>query len=70
MFLVFPGPLCNQLGVILRKPIWPPESQTSLASSLSFARSFPTFTALQPFVLVLWSDQANCPLFMGRVTQP
>lgn len=35
VFLVFPGPLCNQLGVILRKPIWPPESQTSLALSLS-----------------------------------
>ncbi|XP_042558984.1 plasma protease C1 inhibitor [Clupea harengus] len=44
--------------------------EAAAASSLSFARSFPTFTALQPFILVLWSDQANCPLFMGRVTQP
>lgn len=44
--------------------------EAAAASSLSFARSFPTFSAMQPFILVLWSDQANCPLFMGRVTQP
>lgn len=44
--------------------------EAAAASSLSFARSFPSFSAMQPFILVLWSDQANCPLFMGRVTQP
>lgn len=44
--------------------------EAAAASSLSFARSFPSFSALQPFVLVLWSDQAKCPLFMGRVTRP
>ncbi|XP_041960317.1 plasma protease C1 inhibitor [Alosa sapidissima] len=44
--------------------------EAAAATSLSFARSFPSFSAMQPFILVLWSDQANCPLFMGRVTQP
>ncbi|XP_073322995.1 plasma protease C1 inhibitor [Pagrus major] len=36
----------------------------------SFSRSFPSFSALRPFVMLLWSDQANVPLFIGRVTDP
>ncbi|XP_062379563.1 plasma protease C1 inhibitor [Sardina pilchardus] len=44
--------------------------EAAAATSLSFARSFPSFSAMQPFILVLWSDQASSPLFMGRVTQP
>lgn len=37
---------------------------------LSFSRSFPSFHALRPFIMLLWSDQANVPLFIGRVTDP
>ncbi|XP_035992873.1 LOW QUALITY PROTEIN: plasma protease C1 inhibitor [Fundulus heteroclitus] len=40
------------------------------ATSLSFSRSFPTFIALRPFIMLLWSDQADVPLFIGRVTEP
>ncbi|XP_045902900.1 plasma protease C1 inhibitor [Micropterus dolomieu] len=39
-------------------------------TSMSFSRSFPSFTALRPFIMLLWSDQANVPLFIGRVTDP
>ncbi|XP_040892483.1 plasma protease C1 inhibitor [Toxotes jaculatrix] len=39
-------------------------------TSVSFSRSFPAFTALRPFILLLWSDQAKVPLFIGRVTDP
>ncbi|XP_056319926.1 plasma protease C1 inhibitor [Danio aesculapii] len=28
------------------------------------------FSALQPFVLILWSDEAAAPLFMGRIINP
>lgn len=44
--------------------------EAGAASSLSFSRSYSAFSALQPFVLVLWSDEANVPLFVGRVTDP
>ncbi|KAM3864878.1 plasma protease C1 inhibitor [Diretmus argenteus] len=44
--------------------------EAGAATSLSFSRSFPSFSALRPFILLLWSDQANVPLFMGRVTDP
>ncbi|XP_029918156.1 plasma protease C1 inhibitor isoform X2 [Myripristis murdjan] len=39
-------------------------------TSLSYSRSFPTFSALRPFMLLLWNDRANVPLFIGRVTDP
>ncbi|KAM9314836.1 plasma protease C1 inhibitor [Pholidichthys leucotaenia] len=39
-------------------------------TTLSFSRSYFTFSALRPFILLLWSDQANVPLFVGRVTDP
>ncbi|XP_071373198.1 plasma protease C1 inhibitor [Centroberyx affinis] len=44
--------------------------EAGAATSLSFSRSFPSFSALRPFILLLWSEQANVPLFMGRVTEP
>uniref|UniRef100_A0A3Q3W560 Ig-like domain-containing protein n=1 Tax=Mola mola TaxID=94237 RepID=A0A3Q3W560_MOLML len=40
------------------------------ASFFSFSRSHSSFSALQPFIMLLWSDQANVPLFVGRVTDP
>ncbi|XP_037621452.1 plasma protease C1 inhibitor [Sebastes umbrosus] len=39
-------------------------------TTISFSRSFPSFSALRPFIMLLWSDQANVPLFIGRVTEP
>ncbi|XP_026216697.1 plasma protease C1 inhibitor [Anabas testudineus] len=39
-------------------------------TSLTFSRSFPSFSALRPFILLLWSDQGNVPLFIGRVIDP
>lgn len=39
-------------------------------TSVSFSRSHPSFSALRPFIMLLWSDQANVPLFIGRVTDP
>lgn len=44
--------------------------EAGAATSMSFSRSYSAFSALQPFVLVLWSDVANVPLFIGRVTDP
>ncbi|KAA0714192.1 Plasma protease C1 inhibitor [Triplophysa tibetana] len=40
------------------------------ATSISLSRSFPSFTALQPFVLIVWSDEVGAPLFMGRIIDP
>ncbi|XP_036373191.1 plasma protease C1 inhibitor [Megalops cyprinoides] len=44
--------------------------EAGAVTSLSFSRSFPTFTALRPFVMVLWNHEVQSPLFMGRVTKP
>nr|XP_020457777.1 factor XIIa inhibitor-like [Monopterus albus]XP_020457778.1 factor XIIa inhibitor-like [Monopterus albus] len=44
--------------------------EAGAVTSMVFSRSFPSFTALRPFIMLLWSDQANVPLFMGRVTEP
>ncbi|XP_043103777.1 plasma protease C1 inhibitor [Puntigrus tetrazona] len=44
--------------------------EAAAATSISFSRSFSSFTALQPFVLILWSDEAAAPLFMGRIINP
>lgn len=44
--------------------------EAGAATSVSFSRSFPSFSAMQPFIMLLWSDQANVPLFVGRVTDP
>ncbi|XP_064190938.1 plasma protease C1 inhibitor [Anguilla rostrata] len=44
--------------------------EAGAVSSLSFSRTFPSFAALRPFVLLLWNEQVNGPLFLGRVTEP
>lgn len=44
--------------------------EAGAATSMSFSRSYNSFSALQPFVLVLWNDEANVPLFIGRLTDP
>ncbi|XP_076001499.1 plasma protease C1 inhibitor [Genypterus blacodes] len=44
--------------------------EASAATAMFFARSYPSFSALRPFIMLLWSDQADVPLFMGRVTEP
>ncbi|KAL6459395.1 hypothetical protein MHYP_G00328670 [Metynnis hypsauchen] len=44
--------------------------EAAAASSVSFSRSFNTFSAMQPFVFIIWSEQTTCPLFMGRVVNP
>ncbi|XP_023835346.1 plasma protease C1 inhibitor [Salvelinus sp. IW2-2015] len=44
--------------------------EAGAATSLSFSRSFSSFSALRPFLMILWSDQAKAPLFVGRVTEP
>ncbi|KAG7458567.1 hypothetical protein MATL_G00221810 [Megalops atlanticus] len=44
--------------------------EAGAATSISFSRSFATFTVLRPFLLVLWSHEVQSPLFIGRVTEP
>lgn len=44
--------------------------EAGAVTAMSFSRSFPTFSAMRPFILLLWNDQANVPLFIGRVTDP
>uniref|UniRef100_A0A8C1RXI9 Serpin peptidase inhibitor, clade G (C1 inhibitor), member 1 n=1 Tax=Cyprinus carpio TaxID=7962 RepID=A0A8C1RXI9_CYPCA len=44
--------------------------EAAAATSVSFSRSFSSFVALQPFVLILWSDEVDTPLFMGRIINP
>ncbi|KAF4110209.1 plasma protease C1 inhibitor [Onychostoma macrolepis] len=44
--------------------------EAAAATTISFSRSFSSFAALQPFILILWSDEAGAPLFMGRIINP
>ncbi|KAK5866116.1 hypothetical protein PBY51_020331 [Eleginops maclovinus] len=44
--------------------------EAGAVTTMSFSRSFPSFSALRPFIMLLWSDKANVPLFIGRVTDP
>ncbi|CAN9510393.1 unnamed protein product [Ophioblennius macclurei] len=44
--------------------------EAGAVTSMSFSRSFPSFSAMRSFVILLWSDQASVPLFLGRVTDP
>ncbi|XP_072319071.1 plasma protease C1 inhibitor [Eucyclogobius newberryi] len=44
--------------------------EAAAVTSLGYSRSFLSFSALRPFVLLLWSDTAQVPLFIGRVTEP
>lgn len=43
--------------------------EAGAVTSMSFSRSFPSFSALRPFIMLLWSDHTNVPLFIGRVTE-
>lgn len=44
--------------------------EAAAATAFTFSRSYTSFSALQPFIMLLWSDQANVPLFIGRYTEP
>ncbi|XP_010902190.3 plasma protease C1 inhibitor [Esox lucius] len=44
--------------------------EAAAASSFSFSRSLSIFSALRPFLLIVWSDSSQAPLFVGRVTEP
>lgn len=44
--------------------------EAAAVTALGFSRSFLAFSALRPFILLLWSDTAEVPLFIGRVTEP
>lgn len=44
--------------------------EAAAVTSVAFSRTFNSFSALQPFVFLLWSEQANMPLFVGRVIEP
>lgn len=39
-------------------------------SAATFSRTYNSFSALQPFIFLLWNDRANVPLFVGRVVDP
>ncbi|KAF7217860.1 plasma protease C1 inhibitor [Nothobranchius furzeri] len=44
--------------------------EAGAVTTLSFSRSLPSFSALRPFIMMLWNDEANVPLFVGRVMEP
>lgn len=44
--------------------------EAAAVTSLGVSRSFMSFSALRPFILLVWSDTAQVPLFIGRVTEP
>ncbi|XP_061601050.1 plasma protease C1 inhibitor [Cololabis saira] len=44
--------------------------EAGAVTSFSFSRSHPNFSALRPFILLVWSDEAKVPLFIGRMTDP
>lgn len=44
--------------------------EAGAVTALGFFRSIMSFSALRPFILLLWSDTAQVPLFIGRVTEP
>ncbi|XP_068178509.1 plasma protease C1 inhibitor isoform X2 [Antennarius striatus] len=44
--------------------------EAGAVTTVSFSRTYSTFSALRPFIMLLWNDHANVPLFIGRVTEP
>ncbi|XP_048851535.1 plasma protease C1 inhibitor isoform X2 [Brienomyrus brachyistius] len=44
--------------------------EAGAATAFSYSRNFLSFSALRPFSFLLWSDKAECPLFLGRVMKP
>lgn len=81
LFSLFEG--ANLCGLNAEKPLTLDEAkhkaflalteqgvEAAAVTSMGFSRSFPSFSALRPFVLLLWSDTAQVPLFIGRVIEP
>ncbi|GAA6067993.1 plasma protease C1 inhibitor, partial [Tachysurus ichikawai] len=44
--------------------------EAAAASSVSFSRSFNNFHAMRPFVLMVFNEEINIPLFIGKVLHP
>lgn len=44
--------------------------EAAAVTSAALSRTYNSFSALQPFVFLLWSEQAKVPLFVGRVIDP
>ncbi|XP_047656208.1 plasma protease C1 inhibitor [Tachysurus fulvidraco] len=44
--------------------------EAAAASSVSFSRSFNNFHAMRPFVLMVFNEEVNIPLFTGKVLHP
>ncbi|KAK3540058.1 hypothetical protein QTP70_025374 [Hemibagrus guttatus] len=44
--------------------------EAAAASSVSFSRSFSNFNAMRPFILLVFNEEINVPLFMGKVLRP
>lgn len=44
--------------------------EAAAVSSISFSRSYSIFTVTRPFVLMVWNEEINSPLFLGRVLYP
>nr|XP_019966774.1 PREDICTED: plasma protease C1 inhibitor [Paralichthys olivaceus] len=44
--------------------------EAGAVTTIAFARTHPSFSAMRPFIMLLWSDRAEVPLFIGRVTDP
>lgn len=44
--------------------------EAGAVTALGYSRSFLSFSALRPFILLLWNDQADVPLFIGRIIEP
>uniref|UniRef100_A0A8C6TZ50 Serpin peptidase inhibitor, clade G (C1 inhibitor), member 1 n=1 Tax=Neogobius melanostomus TaxID=47308 RepID=A0A8C6TZ50_9GOBI len=81
LFSLFESP--NLCGLYAEKPLILDEAkhkaylaltekgvEAAAVTALGFSRSFPSFSALRPFILLLWNDAAQVPLFIGRVIEP
>ncbi|KAM9476169.1 plasma protease C1 inhibitor isoform 1-T1 [Clarias gariepinus] len=44
--------------------------EAAAASTVTFSRSFSNFNAMRPFLLIVWNEEINSPLFIGKVLHP
>lgn len=44
--------------------------EAAAGSSVSYSRSFTNFDAMRPFVLLVFNEEVNIPLFLGKVLHP
>ncbi|XP_058246050.1 plasma protease C1 inhibitor [Hemibagrus wyckioides] len=44
--------------------------EAAAGSSVSYSRSFTNFNAMRPFVLLVFNEEVNIPLFLGKVLHP